>query len=88
MAFDAWFTIAVVIAILIALLRNLAPPDLVFVLATAVLALSGVITTAEAFAGFSNSGMLTIAFLFVVAVAPRNRSSQLRGQAVAGRSDQ
>ena len=30
---------------------------------------SGVITTAEAFAGFSNSGMLTIAFLFVVAAA-------------------
>lgn len=71
MGVDAWVTIGVVSALSAALLRNLAPPDLLFVLATAVLALTGVITTQDAFAGFSNSGMLTVAFLFIVAAGLR-----------------
>ncbi len=60
-----------VIGIFVGLLRNLAPPDLLFLLGTVLLAFSGVITAEEAFAGFSNSGMLTVAFLFVVAAALR-----------------
>ena len=71
MTFDAWFTVFVVLAIFVGLLRNLAPPDLLFVVGTALLALVGVITPEEAFSGFSNSGMLTIAFLFVVAAGLR-----------------
>ena len=71
MGFDAWLTIIVVVALFVALLRNLAPPDLLFVAGVAVLALGGVITTKEAFSGFSNSGMLTVAFLFVVAAGLR-----------------
>ena len=71
MTFDAWFTVFVVFAIFVGLLRNLAPPDLLFVVGTALLALVGVITPQEAFSGFSNSGMLTIAFLFVVAAGLR-----------------
>ena len=71
MTFDAWFTIFVVFAIFLGLLRNLAPPDLLFVVGTALLALVGVITPRQAFSGFSNSGMLTIAFLFVVAAGLR-----------------
>jgi di/tricarboxylate transporter len=71
MAFEAWFTVVVVFAIFFGLLRNLAPPDLLFVAGTAVLALAGVISPKEAFAGFSNSGMLTVAFLFVVAAGLR-----------------
>jgi hypothetical protein len=31
MAFEAWFTVVVVFAIFFGLLRNLAPPDLLFV---------------------------------------------------------
>lgn len=71
MTFDAWFTVLVVLAIFVALLRNMAPPDLLFVVGTAVLALVGVISPREAFDGFSNSGMLTVAFLFVVAAGLR-----------------
>lgn len=68
---EGWITIAVVAVVFVALVRNLAPPDLVFLGATAFLALVGVISVEQAFAGFSNPGMLTIAVLFVVAAALR-----------------
>jgi di/tricarboxylate transporter len=71
MGIDGWITISVVVLVFVALMRNTAPPDLLFVVAMAVLALTGVITVQEAFAGFSNSGMLTVAFLFVVAAGLR-----------------
>jgi di/tricarboxylate transporter len=71
MGFDAWLTLLIVIGIFAALVWNLAPPDLMFLAATAVLALLGVIRTEDAFAGFSNSGMLTVAVLFVVAAGLR-----------------
>ncbi|MDR4507264.1 MAG: SLC13 family permease [Candidatus Brocadiaceae bacterium] len=67
MGFDAILTLAVVVSIFVALIKNLAPPDILFLGATAFLALVGIITPSEAFAGFSNSGMLTVAMLFVVA---------------------
>lgn len=59
---------------------------------TALLALTGVITPKEAFAGFSNQGMLTVAFLFVVAAALRETGvisfvgSRLLGGATDDRS--
>lgn len=71
MGFDAVVTVAVVVAVFVGLLRYAAPPDLTFVVAAALLALAGVISPQEAFDGFSNSGMLTVAFLFVVAAGLR-----------------
>ncbi|MCA9116427.1 MAG: SLC13 family permease, partial [Planctomycetaceae bacterium] len=68
---EAWITLGIVLLLFIALMKNLAPPDLLFLGATATLALLGIITPEEAFAGFSNSGMLTVAMLFVVAAALR-----------------
>ena len=68
---DAWLTLAVVAVAFITLARNWAPPDLIFVAAGAVLAAAGVITTDEAFAGFANSGMLTVACLFIVVAGLR-----------------
>ena len=67
MTFEAWLTVAIVAAIFVALVRNVAPPDLLFLSGTALLALAGIITAEEAFAGFANEGMLTVAMLFVVA---------------------
>ncbi|WP_442481712.1 SLC13 family permease [Aeoliella sp. SH292] len=64
---EGWLTIGVLVVTFIGLLRNVAPPDMLFILAVSVLALFGVITPTEAFSGFSNAGMLTVAFLFVVA---------------------
>jgi di/tricarboxylate transporter len=67
MSADGWITLAVVVATFAALIRNWAPPDLLFLAGTALLALLGVITPKEAFAGFANEGMLTVAVLFIVA---------------------
>ncbi len=71
MAFEAWLTLGVVALLFAALVKNIAPPDLLFLAATAGLALVGIISPTEAFAGFSNSGMLTVAALFVVAAGLR-----------------
>lgn len=71
MSFEAWLTLGIVVGAFVALARNWAPPDLLFVAAAVLLAATGVITTDEAFAGFSNSGMLTVACLFVVVAGMR-----------------
>ncbi len=71
MSTEAWITIGVVLCLLVSLIKNVAPPDLLFVGATSLLAVLGIITPEQAFAGFSNAGMLTVAFLFVVVAALR-----------------
>ena len=71
MSIEAWITLGVVVSVFAALVTNLAPPDLLFLAATALLAVLGIITPKEAFAGFSNSGMLTVAVLFVVVAGLR-----------------
>ena len=68
---DAWITLGVVGVLLVALIKNMGPTDLLFLAAASFLAIAGIITPNQAFAGFSNSGMLTIAFLFVVVAALR-----------------
>lgn len=59
MGFEAWFTLIVALAIVGSLLLNLGPPDMIFLFGAALLALVGIISPKEAFAGFSNEGMLT-----------------------------
>ena len=68
---DAWITLGVVGVLLVALIKNMGPTDLLFLAAASFLAIAGIITPNQAFAGFSNSGMLSIAFLFVVVAALR-----------------
>ncbi|MCU0960688.1 MAG: SLC13 family permease, partial [Pirellulaceae bacterium] len=85
MGAEAWLTLVVVVILFAALVKNLAPPDLAFLSASALLALCGVITPDEAFAGFSNSGMLTVAVLFVVAAGLRETGIlDFLGQQVLG----
>lgn len=67
MDLNAWLTLIVVFAILVGLIRSVATPDVLFLSGLVILILTGVVTPAEAFAGFSNQALLTIAFLFVVA---------------------
>jgi di/tricarboxylate transporter len=69
MDFHAWLTLIVAVSIIVAMLFNLGPPDITFLGGTAVLALFGVLTPKEAFSGFSNEGMLTVALMFVIAAA-------------------
>ena len=71
MSMEAWLTLLAVSALFVALVRNMGPPDMLFLGATSFFALLGIITPKEAFAGFSNSGMLTVAMLFVIVAALR-----------------
>ncbi|QDU94150.1 Citrate transporter [Lignipirellula cremea] len=71
MTIEAWLTLGVVFFLFLALVRNIAPPDLLFVGAAALLAVLGIISPEEAFAGFANTGMLTVAVLFVVVAGLR-----------------
>ena len=70
---EGWVTLATVAALFVALVRNWAPPDMLFLGAAALLAIPalGIITPTEAFAGFSNESMLTVGLLFVVAAGLR-----------------
>ena len=60
------FVLIVIIAMVSALLFEIARPDMIVFSALVVLLLSGILTTEEALRGFSNPGMLTIALLFIV----------------------
>ena len=67
MDWQAWLTIGIIIGIAVALVRDLARPDVIFLSALGVLLTTGIITPAEAFAGFSNGAVIALASLFVVA---------------------
>lgn len=61
--------ILVVIFIIIALIKEIARPDLIMLGALVLLLITDVVTPKEALSGFSNEGMLTIALLFIIAGA-------------------
>jgi di/tricarboxylate transporter len=64
---NAWITVAVVIGLVGALMADWGRPDLVLLSGLSVLLVSGVVSPSEAFAGFSNSAVLTVGALYVVA---------------------
>jgi len=61
-----WFTLAVVVLMLMALILGWWRAYFVIFFASVVLAISGVITIKDALAGFSNDGGLTVALLYPV----------------------
>ncbi len=69
MAMDAWLSIFSVIAVLVALAVTRIAADAILMAAMAFLVVSGVLEPAEALVGFSNTGVMTIAALYVVAAA-------------------
>lgn len=69
LSWQGWLTIAVVLATLVALVWERFSPDKVLVAAAGVLLVSGVLTPAQALAGFWNPGVLTVALLFVLVAA-------------------
>ncbi|MEX0599359.1 MAG: SLC13 family permease [Rhodothermales bacterium] len=66
---QAFVTVGVLIGVIVALAKDLARPDLVFLSALAALLVAGVLTPEDAFAGFANSAIWVIGSLFVVAEA-------------------
>jgi di/tricarboxylate transporter len=69
MTAEAWTTLLVLAIAIFAMVRDLVPPAVAILGATIVLLLADVITTEEAFAGFSNPAPLTIAVLYILAAA-------------------
>ena len=67
--FEFWYTAILIVAMTAALIKELVRPDIIVFSTLILLLLGGVINEKEAFAGFSNSGMLTVLFLFIVAGA-------------------
>jgi len=67
--FEMYFTAAVILMMTIALIKELYRPSIILFLSLLVLCLGNVISIKEAFNGFSNHGMLTVAVLFVIAAA-------------------
>ncbi|KPK16487.1 MAG: potassium transporter TrkA [Myxococcales bacterium SG8_38] len=67
MSIEAWIATGVVVAVFGVLGSGRYPPYLVLLGGVAVLLAGGIIDTGEALAGFSNSGVITVGVLYVVA---------------------
>jgi di/tricarboxylate transporter len=83
---DGWITVAVIVGMVVVMAANLAGPDMVLIAGVTILLLAGIIEPAEAFAGFSNPAVITIAALFVVAAGIKETGGlDLAGRVVLGR---
>jgi di/tricarboxylate transporter len=67
MTWEAWFTLGVVVLMIVVLARDFTSPAAVVFTAVVALLVSGVIEPAQAFAGFGNPAPITVAALYVVA---------------------
>ena len=65
------YTLAVVLLALAAMVRQVAAPDLILMAALISLAVAGILTPLETFAGFANPAVATIGALFMVSAALR-----------------
>jgi len=71
MSWEGWFTLAVVGLCFGLLARNRAPPDITMAGGLTLLLVSGVLTPAQALAGFANEGMITVGVLYAVVTGIR-----------------
>lgn len=77
LSWQAWVTLAVVGAVLLALLREWARPEVVMMAGLVALMVTGVLSPEQAFSGFSSPALFTIAALLVVAAGVQ-RTDALR----------
>ena len=66
MPWQAWFTLAVVVATLVSLARYVFSPAMTMLGATVTLLVAGVISQAQAYSGSSNPAPVTVAALYVL----------------------
>jgi di/tricarboxylate transporter len=71
MEWQGWLTLAVVLLTLVAMVREIAGPDLVMMAGLFTLAAFGILSPRETFEGFANPALATIGALFVVSAALR-----------------
>ncbi len=65
--FGIALTLGVVVAAIVAMIGSRAGPDLILLAGLTILIIAGVVPAKEAVHGFSNPGLLSVAFLFIVA---------------------
>ena len=67
MEWEGWFSLALIGTVLLTLVFTSLSTHIVMLVALALLSISGVLTPDEAFTGFANPGLMTIAALYIVA---------------------
>ncbi|WP_288373551.1 SLC13 family permease, partial [uncultured Marinobacter sp.] len=67
MDWQGWFSLGLALAALLLMSSGRFAPHMVMMAALVVLSASGIISADQALAGFSNSGLITVAAMFVVA---------------------
>ncbi|MFM7784010.1 MAG: SLC13 family permease, partial [Gammaproteobacteria bacterium] len=73
MDWQGWFTLALTVGVLITLIAiPRLSADLVLMAALLALSMLGILQPAEALAGFSNPGLMTVAAMFIVAAGIRS----------------
>ncbi|WP_280561727.1 SLC13 family permease [Chromohalobacter sp. 48-RD10] len=71
MPFDAWLTLAIVAASFLLMATSRLGPDVILMGAVIALFGAGVINADEALAGFSNTGLFTVAFMYILVASIR-----------------
>ncbi len=69
MSWEAWYTLAVTAVVVAVLVRDLLAPSAAFIGAMVAVLVPGIVTTEQAFSGFSNPAPITIAAMYVLARA-------------------
>lgn len=72
MDWTGWTSLMTVAGVLVTLMITRLGTDLVMLSALIFLTVSGILTHQEALAGFSNSGLITVAFMYVIAAGIHN----------------
>ncbi len=67
MEWQGWFTLSLCIGVLTTLVFTRVGPHLVMVGALTILSVTGILSSTDALSGFSNSGLITVAGMFIVA---------------------
>ncbi|GHB08087.1 SLC13 family permease [Modicisalibacter luteus] len=71
MPWDAWITLATTVVAFVLMATTRIGPDMILLGAVVWLLTLGVIDTSDALAGFSNSGLFTVAFMYVLVASIR-----------------
>ncbi len=72
MDWQAWFVIAVTASALLTLVTTRLGPDLVMMGALTLISVFGILSPGQALSGFSNSGLITVAAMFIIAAGIRS----------------
>lgn len=71
-AWQGWYCVAIMFIMFVALLKNIAGPDVLMLGSLAMMLAANAVDIPEGLKGFSNKGLLTVACLFVVAAGISN----------------